>query len=361
MGLIKTLKRITAMAVAYVALSTGCTSTNPIESGNDEVFVQQTAQTHDEEESYSTLVALSNQDGAYLKAITFDNPDGSETRFAARGKIKMAGAEGSAEILGTEHSNGNHGSGINARLSSGDTTVGGALEKVVDAGTESEMSSAYVSQSYNDWGFTGGVSDLDGDTSAIASVSYSSNNNFAGAGVVSNTDGDGFATVVAGKAAENRGEGFGYRAWAKAGLDGSYHVADFTFSTGTNFSIPAIAAVVAPDNGWLDTGLIDNRMDAHVYLWERGNGFIGNLKHSDIGGVATFSADAVMPLGKIGNVNPRINAGYKAVDDGTDVTESGSLGLGLTGPRGYADLTVTAAEGEKPLTALTVGIKVIEK
>jgi uncharacterized membrane protein len=340
---------IATPAVLAAAVSASCASVQEAAGPDarprkaDGVFLEETIISQGGQDLFYHVANLTREGSPYVKFLIVDEEGRDTTIFGAKGKLDFGAFKGTAELIGFDDTDNNHGIGVNARGKAGETAVGVALEKRVDAGASTEMATAYARHRRGDWEVTGGVSGVDGDARGIAALSHTSGQNMVGAAVTANGNGQGYATAVAGRMTEKRGEGTGCRVWGKVDLEDGDHLVEVIGGTKTNLRRPDFSAPLSPDSGMHDPKLFDNRFDAHIYLWERGNGFIGRAAHSDIGGVESASADVIYHW-DVNGVLPRVSLGYSRVD-GVDSVRGG---VGATFKNSYFDVVVEGIEGEKP-------------
>jgi len=337
----------------------GCTAQQVEQGTIDSLFVDETIVSQDNKQNYMhKLVALAN--GSPVIKIVSDDANGvSRTEFVAGNKFNLGGFEGSAEIIGAEDSENNSGAGINARGTAGNHTFGVALEKSVDANVHTVMPNVYAMQKIplGTSGFievTEGYVDTNGDGQGIFVVSYTKGNGIVGVGTRGNDDSR-VSTAVLGRFNSESNKGTAGKIWGRVDQDGN-HFVDLTVAIGKGKIVrPQIAAMVSPDNGCLEPGLIENWFDAHSYRWTYGNGLIVHAKHSNSDSGIVNLLDTIYHFHKEGELFvPRVFASYKKEDE----IESGEIGVGGSWENSYFDLGINVAEEEKPALKLISGSKI---
>ena len=280
------------------------------------------------------FVGFMNDGKPYAKSLFIDGED-DELQFAARNNVTLGGLEGTAEVVGSASENNDSSIGLNARGSISGTDVGVALEKKVSGGDAAQMSTLYVRGKTDNTKVTAGASDVDGDARGILAATYQMGQNIIGAGVNVNESGEGSRVAVVGRFPEQKGEGFGYRAFV---LDNNgVKVVKFLACTRSTISNLTIEGIVSPDGGCLDPAIVANRFDPFSYLWQRTKpgGIVVEGRYSDVFGTQTTELETIYQLPEIRGVSPRVGVTGKLVDDGI-----GSLSgrVGASFKNGYADV-----------------------
>lgn len=322
----------------------------------DSVFVEETAVSQGDSQTFYHLAVFSSENSPYAKVLFTDAEDLDTLTFGARGNFDFGVLRGNAELIGFIDSDENHGIGLNARGEILGTRLGLALEKMVNAGSESGLSSFYMSRDFGDLNATLGIADIDDETSGIATFSYTAGKNMFGLGITADDEG-GYLTAMAGRFAGEGGEDFGYRAWVKHDFDGNY-VIDLLVSTNTTISKGAIGALTAADNGFHDQQLFPNKFDAFAYLHDRTSpgGVAANVNFSEIEDATNLVVDVLYQFQQMGHFSPRVGIKYTHADDGTDATESITGSIGTEFKNGYVDFGITGTEGGSPVFNLILGV-----
>lgn len=338
---ISTGRRVVSGLAGLAALITGCVSApkiadQPEPKPKGSVFFEETVI----DGTFYHFVGLMKEGKPYARLLHTDNED-DETQFVTRGDVRLGGFKGTADIVGLANEKNDSGIGLNARGSIAGTDVGVALEKKVSGGEATDMSTIYVRGKTDNTEVTAGLSDVNGDARGILAATYKRGQGIIGAGVNVNRKGEGSKTAVIGRFPENKGEGFGYRAFI---LDSNgVKVAKVVAGTKSNLSKWTIYGIVSPDGGCLDPRLFRNWFDPYCYLWERTSpgGFVVEGRHTDVFGNQTTEVETIYQLPEIRGISPRVGVCYFRTDDGRDKI-GGRVGASFK--QGYVDVIFSGSD-----------------
>ena len=328
------------------------------ELARDSVFIEESAETKDNIDTFYHFLMFANEKGPYMKALFTDADAKDSTSFGLRQNFDFGVFNGNAELIGFEDSTENHGIGVNARGNvNKNLGFGSALEKTIQNSNPTLMSNVHTNANFSNVDSILGVTNQEDKTKLTASLGYTFNINYFGVGLTKNTvDGDWFATAVAGRHFKDKGQDFGYRLYGKQDSDKNYTL-DFLASTKTAISKGTIAAMVTQDNGLHDPKLFTNRFDSSYYLWERTTpgGIALNAGYSDVNDNKSVSVNTAYRFPT--KISPMILAGYTRKEDASGkVTESATGSIGVTDSSGnYLTFTATGTDNQKPNFSAVAG------
>jgi hypothetical protein len=197
MNIIKAILKSAAMTLAGVILTIGCASVQKVAEPDaqprksDSIFLEEAVESQGDESTFYHAAVFSSGGEQYAKVLVIDGEETDTVNFGAKGNFDFGSFRGNAELVGFDDSENNHATGLNARGTVGNTTVGMALEKKVGAGETADMAMAYARQKIGDVEVTGGIAGVDGDARGIAALGCHAGQNFFGAGINANGDGEG--------------------------------------------------------------------------------------------------------------------------------------------------------------------------
>lgn len=329
------------------------TSEKAPEQGDSALFEETAAIQGDSATFYHFLKLSSGGDG-YFKGMFTDREDSDTLHLGAKGRFNFGFMEGTAELIGFSDSEKNYGIGVNARGDVEKTRIGISLERRALGGDSENMFLAYGRRKFGNLepmlGIAAIVNGDDIETKGLAALSYTLGQFVFGAAARANQDGDGDFTAVAGRMAEKKGEGFGYRLWTNVDFDGNYTI-DLIASTNTTFSYPGITCIISPDSGLQDPKLFKNQFDKLSYLWERTTpgGFAGNIRVSGKNdGTLAGAGRLLYRFPGFSGISPKVGIGGGFTRDNDETRLSVSPSIGVSYKNLDIEVIATAGEGQRP-------------
>jgi hypothetical protein len=211
------------------------------------------------EDFSETTIRLDTENGS-MRVMQTETDTGSETLAGARVPLKSPYFTGNA-VLFAQSTGTNDALGFNltGRVPGLDgLLLGLCLESDPAVG---DLTAGFVGKEFGDWIVAAGAAGVEGNETYLFHANIESGRNVFGISAQSDFYSEGSAGIAVGRTSEgDRGNGFGYRAWARTDFDQA-HLADLILTTNTGFSRGRILAPIAIENGGFDQSIIPNVMD----------------------------------------------------------------------------------------------------